>query len=803
MTWLKRTWPQLVALTLAISLATIGAMQTEGSIRWSSLFVGAVLFAWAVFSLLPKYTRRAWVRARRSDDYNHLDDLVGTPGYMAPEQIERRTPIIDRDVRFKVYHPSGVRPEVWNTLLAYAYRAADRAEGGGDLSKTFEEVVRQADKILGAQIQGYAGPSAKSTQPVPRERMLRFVPCVDGVEFNPPERAFRWIERIHLETFRFRAPAALNGDLAEGRVDVYQDMILIGAVPIAINIELAAAIGTDEIQVQTDGQRYRKIFASYSHKDDDIVGQFEKYTRAYGDEFIRDCTHLRSGQVWSQELERMIHNADVFQLFWSSNSMESDFVRQEWEYALGLRRPSFIRPVYWEHPMPQQPDKGLPPSELKSIHFHRFGSVGDPSNVAHSTPVLAPDASNRLEFPKPETSALNRPVATPPLSDPDLARAPARSRFTLIELMVMIAIVSVLSALLVPAVGSAREAARRAQCTNNLKQIGLAIANYLDFFGCYPPGGITATGITSANEFANPWNNTANELGCRALLLPQMEGNNAYNAFNFATNPMDVAAGTGQYTAWNTVFTTWLCPSDPNNGGGRVTNGYYSANQQTANWGPSPINPATGTYSPTIPVSNYAGSFGDNYCGGVLASPGLPWETPWNSSPPVGQSRLGWNGYWGTSFGGATGFVKGAGTMRGFFDYRGTQKPPNIATVTDGTSNTIIVGEVLPSNAADNNFWMFNGSYAGTTVPLGFNSNSVIPVAGSSGCSSSGWQNPAALVGCRFGSSAKGFISVHPGGANFAFADGSVRFLKNGINQYTYNALGSRSGGEVISSDSY
>ena len=150
--------------------------------------------------------------------------------------------------------------------------------------------------------------------------------------------------------------------------------------------------------------------------------------------------------------------------------------------------------------------------------------------------------------------------------------------------------------------------------------------------------------------------------------------------------------------------------------------------------------------------------------------------------PPVGQTRIGWNGYWGTSFGPPDGFVAGCrGTMRGFFDYRSTQKPPNIASVTDGTSNTIIVGEVLPSNAADSNFWMFNGAYAGTTVPLGFNSNTIVPVAGGP-CSSSTWQSATAPVGCRFGASAKGFVSRHPGGSNFAFADGSVHFLKNSIN---------------------
>jgi prepilin-type N-terminal cleavage/methylation domain-containing protein/prepilin-type processing-associated H-X9-DG protein len=372
--------------------------------------------------------------------------------------------------------------------------------------------------------------------------------------------------------------------------------------------------------------------------------------------------------------------------------------------------------------------------------------------------------------------------------------------FTLIELLVVIAIIAVLIALLLPAVQAAREAARRAQCTNNLKQVGLAMANYQDQFGSYPPGGITATGLASAAEFANPWDARANELGFRALILPQMEQTNAYNAMNMLINPTAVNNG-AQYTAWNTVFTSWLCPSDGLNGGGRVANGYATGDQAHGNWGPTPYIPGTTTYPQTITVSNYAGSFGDNYAGGPLNP--LPWETPWNGNPAVGQARIGWNGYWGTSFGLPDGFTKGAGTMRGFFDYRGTAKPPNIAAVTDGTSNTIIVGEVLPSNAADSNFWMFNGSYAGTTVPLGFNSNTIVPVAGTTTCSSTGWQNTAALVGCRFGSSAKGFISRHPGGSNFAFADGSVHFLKNSINQYIYCALGSRSGGEIVSSDAY
>jgi hypothetical protein len=101
--------------------------------------------------------------------------------------------------------------------------------------------------------------------------VLRLIPYVEGMEFNPSELAFRWVERIHQETFRFRSLAALNGSLVHGRAEVYREMILIGEVPIAIQIDLAAAIGTDETQVHADGQRYRKIFASYSHKDINII----------------------------------------------------------------------------------------------------------------------------------------------------------------------------------------------------------------------------------------------------------------------------------------------------------------------------------------------------------------------------------------------------------------------------------------------------------------------------------------------------------------------------------------------------
>jgi hypothetical protein len=207
------------------------------------------------------------------------------------------------------------------------------------------------------------------------------VPTVDGIEFNPPHRSFLWLEGVHREDFRLRAASRLNGRQARGQLSVFFGTVLLAEVSLSIRVDAGAPSEDRPSERATDsGRPYRRIFASYSHRDLDVVEQFAMFVQATGDEFVRDWTHLRAGEQWSDRLIDMIREADIFELFWSTNSMRSPFVRDEWTYALGLRRPNFVRPVYWEDPLPAIPEQNLPPAELQSLHFQRldFGAPAGP-----------------------------------------------------------------------------------------------------------------------------------------------------------------------------------------------------------------------------------------------------------------------------------------------------------------------------------------------------------------------------------------------------------------------------------------
>jgi hypothetical protein len=247
------------------------------------------------------------------------------------------------------------------------------------------------------------------------------------VEFNPPQRSFQWVEDVHREEFRFRASPTLDGRVARGRMTVYHGAIILAEIALSIRVD--AAFQSSSSTPQNEPARakpFRRIFASYSHKDLEIVRQFERFATTLGDRYLRDWNELRAGETWNDRLMELIGEADVFQLFWSRNAMASPFVRREWEYALSLARPNFVRPTYWEEPMPATSDGALPSDELKRLHFQKIAIA--PSDAPPPEPPqasrAAPAAPNYDRSPSVRHHHPNPPPLFP---NADSHRQPTRS----------------------------------------------------------------------------------------------------------------------------------------------------------------------------------------------------------------------------------------------------------------------------------------------------------------------------------------------------------------------------------------
>lgn len=283
---------------------------------------------------------------------------------------------IDENVQFTIYRPNSVAPRNWYCLLAFAHLSKLPDDAPADAVDPVAEMTRQAESILGSQASQYGNLTTDSSSGVPRGDEITFVPELEGFEFNPPIQRVRWVENLHRVEFRMRTCTLAVGTVASGRVSVYVGAIIAADIPIRIKVERKASPAASATNYdRSSARRYRRVFASYSHRDTAVVEDIELKVGSIGYKYLRDARDLRAGELWDARIKELINASDVFQLFWSTNSMISPFVRQEWEYALSLNRQDFVRPVYWETQFPARPPD-LPSPELKRLHFQHLASAG-------------------------------------------------------------------------------------------------------------------------------------------------------------------------------------------------------------------------------------------------------------------------------------------------------------------------------------------------------------------------------------------------------------------------------------------
>jgi hypothetical protein len=281
------------------------------------------------------------------------------------------------EVQFTVYRPAALRPDERNRLLVFMHLASRRRDAPAGEPDPIAQVATLAGNALGKEAPSFGHTTADGRAGVPPEGEITLVPVVKGLEFEPERLSFRWAGEVHQEEFGVRARPATESYIARGQLTAFLGVMLLAEVDISIRVNPSLPPNRErDTDESSTARAYRRIFASYSRRDREIVRQFELFVETLGDRYLIDVRDLPAGGDWKQGLRALIEHADVFQLFWSHNAMTSAHVRDEWEYALSLNRPAFVRPTYWEDPLPESPSGDLPPERLRRLHFHRLSWPG-------------------------------------------------------------------------------------------------------------------------------------------------------------------------------------------------------------------------------------------------------------------------------------------------------------------------------------------------------------------------------------------------------------------------------------------
>jgi prepilin-type N-terminal cleavage/methylation domain-containing protein/prepilin-type processing-associated H-X9-DG protein len=337
-----------------------------------------------------------------------------------------------------------------------------------------------------------------------------------------------------------------------------------------------------------------------------------------------------------------------------------------------------------------------------------------------------------------------------------------RSAFTLVELLVVIAIIGILVALLLPAIQAAREAARRASCSNNIKNIGLACINFHDTNKRFP---------TSVNQWDESWEWQFQSGSWKQVDLARPPGPLSGKGWT-----VDILSFIEEQPFFDLIKANatadYQCT--PSSGAGIGSMALRSAISTQRPWHTCPSDESArpslrqwwwGSSGEVLTATtSYKGVVGDSVVCKLTSSPGDPncSQTPWPDlgSRPDCQNNAGCNG---------------------LLFRNSWVKPPSLRRVSDGGSKTFLVGESVVSQDFHSAAYFSDGTWATCGIPL----NYLLLGAPEDEIRSTRWNEM------------RGFKSLHPGGAHFVMADGSVHFVGEGIDHNVYRGLATRAGGET------
>jgi hypothetical protein len=311
--------------------------QDEMRVGWTSETAGDLIIASYPDEPIGQTTERSPIRT------------VTPAGAPPPGSL-----LIDDNVKFTAYRPAILVPGKWRRMMVFMHL---------DEVLTLTEIETRARQVLSADSYGSViiGESDAYCDEVDNrlpivQNEITLIPEVPGIRFNPPRRSFSWATslRMHVESFFVYAPFSLTNQSVRGRISVFFKQLLLAEI--ALDLRVAKDSGPkEEGWAKGADRRFRKVFPSYSNHDLEVIEAMAQF-QTIGSEYLGKVVTMRSGPEWGEGLPATIADADVFQLFWSRHAAQSAQVEKEWRHAIGLQREAFVRPVYWEMPMPEAPE---------------------------------------------------------------------------------------------------------------------------------------------------------------------------------------------------------------------------------------------------------------------------------------------------------------------------------------------------------------------------------------------------------------------------------------------------------------